>query len=424
MITVVGEVLVDLIEHSPGQPVAYPGGSPANVAVALARLGRPVNLLTQLGDDPYGRLLLAHLRDNGVELAPGSRLDSAPTSTARTKLDADGHASYAFDISWRRLTAGADQGTAAGQPGTAAGRHGTAAAGQPGTAAGRHGTAAGGQPGTAAGGQPGTAAGGQPGTAGWQPGTAGGRHGAAGGSDSAAGGQPDSAAATCVHTGSLAAMLAPGADDVAAVVRAARETSMVSFDPNCRPSVIGDPAIARERVAALVAVSDIVKVSLDDLAWLYPGRSYRDVGRDWLDQGAGLVVVTLGGDGAWALAGHPEAGHPEAGRCEVAVDAYPVEVVDTVGAGDAFTAGLLSALDGADLLGAARRPALAAIDAATLTDVLLFASRVAAATCARHGADPPTPADLPTPHPPGPSPTGPSPPDPSPIKGLGTRFDL
>ena len=90
VITVVGEALVDLIEDAPGDPVAHPGGSPANVAVALARLGRSVNLLTQLGDDAHGQLLLAHLRDNGVR--PGTRLAAglrraparpAPTS-ART----------------------------------------------------------------------------------------------------------------------------------------------------------------------------------------------------------------------------------------------------------------------------------------------------------------------------------------------------
>jgi fructokinase len=76
------------------------------------------------------------------------------------------------------------------------------------------------------------------------------------------------------------------------------------------------------------------------------------------------------------------------------VDAYPVRVVDTVGAGDAFTAGLLSALGRADLLGVARRTALPAIDDATLADVLTFAARVAAVTCGRRGADPPTLAEL------------------------------
>lgn len=301
MITVVGEILVDLIEDRPGHTVAYPGGSPANVAVALARLGGEVHLLTQLGDDVNGRLLLDHLRDNGVDLAPGSLLDCARTSSARTSLSPDGEASYTFDIVWQHVSAPATH-----------------------------------------------------------------------------------PAATCVHTGSLAALLSPGADDVAALVRAIRQTSMISFDPNLRPAMIEDVRTARDRVEVMIAASDIVKVSSDDLAFLHPRRSYRDVAREWLGMGAGLVVVTRAGDGAWACTG----------RGERTVDAHPVDVVDTVGAGDAFTAGLLWALGQSDLLGPNRREALSAIDDATLTEVLTFASRVAAITCGRRGADPPTKADL------------------------------
>jgi len=302
--TVVGEILLDLIEHPVGRTVAHPGGSTANVAIALARLGRSVNLLTQLSDDQHGDLLRAHLRDNGVNLAPGSLLDCPRTSTARTTLTADGHANYTFDIEWQRFT-----GLAAG----------------------------------------------------WLDRTV-----------------------DCVHTGSLAAMLPPGADDVATLMHAARQTSMISYDPNCRPSLIDDPRSARDRVETLVATSDIVKTSLDDLAWLYPQRPYQDVGHDWVDRGVGIAVVTLGGDGAWACTRYRE----------TRVAAYPIRVVDTVGAGDAFTAGLLTALSRTDLLGAARREALHPIDDATLVHVLSFASRVAAMTCGRRGADPPTLADL------------------------------
>lgn len=304
MITVIGEILMDLIEHQ-GRGEAHPGGSPANVAVALARLGESVSLLTQLGDDQYGNQLLAHLRDNGVDLAPGSLVDCPRTSTAQTSLGSDGQASYTFDITWRRFAASAVD---------------------------------------------------------W----------------------PDPTVA-CLHVGSLAAMLAPGADDVAAMVQAAGENSLVSFDPNCRPSLI-DRDWARDRVAMLVANSDIVKASLDDLAWLYPGRTHQQVGQDWLERGANLVVVTMGGDGVWA----------RTRELEMALPAPPVDVADTVGAGDAFTAGMLSALGRADLLDVTRRTALAAIDDATLTDVLTFASRVAAITCSRRGADPPTAMDLAT----------------------------
>ena len=94
----------------------------------------------------------------------------------------------------------------------------------------------------------------------------------------------------------------------------------------------------------------------------------------------------MGGQGAWACTR----------QGEISVSAYPVQVVDTVGAGDAFTAGLLCALGRADLLGVTRREGLRAIADNTLTDVLTFAARVAAITCGRRGADPPMLRDLPT----------------------------
>ncbi len=300
MITVVGEALVDLIEGPPGGPEAHPGGSPANVAVALARLGEDVGLLTQLGDDPHGRLLLEHLRANGVRLAAGSLLDAAPTSVARTTLRPDGQADYAFDVAWRGFDAAVD------------------------------------------------------------------------------------AAAACVHTGSIATFLDPGAAHVADLLRAARATATVSYDPNCRPSLMGDPTAAVRRVEGLAALSDVVKVSQEDLAWLYPGRRHDEIGRAWLALGARLVVVTLGADGAWG----------STARAAVTVSPVPVRVVDTVGAGDAFTAGLLHACRAAGLLGAANRDRLAGVDVPGLAGMLAFASQVAGITCARRGADPPTLAEL------------------------------
>ncbi|TDC65502.1 carbohydrate kinase [Micromonospora sp. KC207] len=302
MITVVGESLVDLIEEPTGEAIAYPGGSPANVAVALARLGEPTTLLTQLGDDAYGRLLRAHLAGSGVRLDPASVSDLPRTSVARTQLGADGQARYDFAIDWRSFP---DIGAVA-------------------------------------------------------------------------------SGSACLHTGSLATVLEPGAGDVLALARERRATTMISFDPNCRPSLTGDAARARRRVEELVAISDLVKVSREDLDWLHPGRSSERVAREWLALGASLVVVTLGAEGALAVTA----------REEIRVAAPRVTVVDTVGAGDAFTAGLLSALRARDLLGAARRPALRAAGPETLAAVLGDAARVAAWTCGRRGADPPTRAEL------------------------------
>jgi fructokinase len=110
-VLVVGEALVDIVGNGPGSgqasgrngkngTKATPGGSPANVAVGLARLGLPTELVTRFGTDPYGDQLGAHLVGNGVQLAPGSVEPGFRTSTATATLDAAGVASYQFDITW------------------------------------------------------------------------------------------------------------------------------------------------------------------------------------------------------------------------------------------------------------------------------------------------------------------------------------
>ncbi|MGS2619919.1 hypothetical protein ACVCAH_36410, partial [Micromonospora sp. LZ34] len=80
-----------------------------------------------------------------------------------------------------------------------------------------------------------------------------------------------------------------GPHKVLALVRRTRPSTMISFDPNCRPSVTSDPIGARERINAFVRLSDVVKVSGDDLDWIYPGRPYQEAGRRWLALGAHVV---------------------------------------------------------------------------------------------------------------------------------------
>ena len=93
----VGEALMDVVERD-GMETAYAGGSVANVAVALARLGRPVRLVTALGADEYGATIRIHLAASGVEL---TATPTAHTSTARARIEADGSATFRFDIDWR-----------------------------------------------------------------------------------------------------------------------------------------------------------------------------------------------------------------------------------------------------------------------------------------------------------------------------------
>jgi fructokinase len=183
-----------------------------------------------------------------------------------------------------------------------------------------------------------------------------------------------------VHTGSIGAALEPGATLVEALLTQLRPSTTVSFDPNVRPQLMGDPADARARVERLVALADVVKASDEDLAWLYPDATVAQILERWLALGPALVVVTRGAHGADALAA--------AGTAHV--DAPPTEVADTIGAGDSFMAGLLAALGDRDLLGGHRRPHLHAITRVELEAVCLLAARCAAITVSRQGADPPT----------------------------------
>jgi fructokinase len=177
----------------------------------------------------------------------------------------------------------------------------------------------------------------------------------------------------------------PGADVLQRLLAGAGQRLTVSYDPNCRPLLMGSPDAVRGRIEGLVALADVVKASADDLDWLLPGHPLERVAEAWLAKGPSLVVITLGPAGL--LAATRRAGVlRRPGRV--------VEVADTVGAGDACMAAILAGLHRRDLLGAARRPALQALDGDTLTALADEAILAAALTCTRRGADPPTAAEL------------------------------
>ncbi|MEV6109918.1 carbohydrate kinase [Streptomyces sp. NPDC051940] len=185
-------------------------------------------------------------------------------------------------------------------------------------------------------------------------------------------GLPDRLA--CLHTGSLALMMAPGAELVEELLREVRPRTTVSLDPNVRPLLI-DPALYRARLPKWCEVADIVRVSDDDLAHLAPDRTPEQAADDWHALGARLVVVTLGASGVFA----------SLDGTRLRVPSPRTTVVDTVGAGDAFTAGLLHALRSAGELGAR----LDTLTADVLRAALETGTRVAAATVAVRGANPP-----------------------------------
>lgn len=189
-----------------------------------------------------------------------------------------------------------------------------------------------------------------------------------------------------VHTGSIGATLEPGGSGVVQIVKSQRASgASISYDPNARPSIMGEPGDVLDRIEELIALSHIVKASDEDIAWLYPGLSDDDVLSLWLESGVSLVVITKGAQGVIARTRHQEVSRPT----------RATHVEDTIGAGDSFMAGLLVALHRRDLLGAgaSQLPSLSADD---LADCVDFALQCAAITVSRVGANPPTQADLDT----------------------------
>jgi fructokinase len=181
-----------------------------------------------------------------------------------------------------------------------------------------------------------------------------------------------------LHTGSLAAWTEPGADRIAALMERMRTDVLVSYDPNVRPKLLGTPEKVRPMVARSVAAAHVVKASDDDVRWLYPDEQIDDVARRWVAAGPELVVITRGAAGASAFT--------KTGL-EISRPGIPIQLVDTVGAGDAFTAGLL---DGLASGGFCRPGALAGISGSRLAEIIDRAILAAAITCERPGADPPT----------------------------------
>jgi len=296
-VVVLGEALIDIVTTSAGA-AERPGGSPANVAVALGRLGRRTALVARVADDERGHVLTRWLSASGVNLHPAG--SPAHTATARATIDAVGNATYDFDIDWILPS------------------------------------------------------------------------------------PVEVPAARIFHTGSVAATLAPGADEVRASVARARSTSLVSYDPNLRPALTGGVEDARARVEALVSLSDVVKASAEDAEWLYPGVPPLDVARAWLALGAGLAVITDGDAGSFGVTA----------RTIIEIPAEPTRVVDTVGAGDTFMGTLLDGIlnipgDVGEL-----RSAVRALDDARLPPLLHRAAAAAAITVGREGMDPPTREDL------------------------------
>lgn len=179
-----------------------------------------------------------------------------------------------------------------------------------------------------------------------------------------------------LHFGSFSLAEEPCGSAFEALMQREQRDRAISLDVNVRPTLIRNRDGYLARIDRLVAMSDLVKLSEDDLAWLAPGEAFEPRARRWLAKGAGLVVLTRGAGGAAAISA----------RASAEIPGVTVRVADTIGAGDTFTAAMLARLNQLGLLG---KPAIAGLDSGHLSDVLAFAAKAAAITVSRPGADPP-----------------------------------
>jgi fructokinase len=180
-----------------------------------------------------------------------------------------------------------------------------------------------------------------------------------------------------VHAGSIALFLQPGAAHIAAALGTRPPGVLVSIDPNVRPAIIGDRADARVAFDRYVELADVVKLSDEDAAWLYPGESPGWVLDRLLTAGVSLAALTRGGEGA--VIATP--------MNRVEVESLPVDVRDTVGAGDSFMAALLAGVLRSET-------PVGAVDQDDLERIGSFAAAAAAVTVGRVGADLPTADDI------------------------------
>jgi len=301
LFTVIGEILMDFtpLGGDPGlmRFQARAGGSPANVAVGLARLGVRVEFAGKVSTDFFGRYLVQHLEKEGVGTRFLSR-SPAHSTLAFVAFDQDGP-SFTF---YRAGTADTQLGSEE---------------------------------------------------------------------------LPRSIDESDVlHFGSISLLASSTSETVLALVDRLRGGCLLSLDPNIRPSLIADAGAYRRTLDRAFRAADILKVSTEDLRWLTPGCSPESAAAQLLALGPVLVVVTLGRNGCYA----------RMPTGEIRVPAPRVDVADTVGAGDAFSSGLLARLA---VVGLTSRPSLEQAGSATVQEVLEFATATAALTCTRTGADPP-----------------------------------
>ena len=179
-----------------------------------------------------------------------------------------------------------------------------------------------------------------------------------------------------LHFGAISLIPEPCGSTYEALMTREHEKRVISFDPNIRPGFIKDKEAHRARMLRMAAMSDIVKFSDEDLDWFGMEGSHEELAGQWLARGAKLVVITKGADGADGYTAHGK----------VSVGGEKVTVVDTVGAGDTFDAGVLASLKLNNLL---TKEAVATLSEDAVRAALALGAKAAAVTVSRAGANPP-----------------------------------
>lgn len=303
-ITTLGELLIDLTqngadENGNGKFTAFPGGAPANVAVAASRLGATAGFIGKVGNDAFGRSLADTLKKDNVDTSGLFFDDEEPTTMAIVAVDESGEREFSF-----YRNPGADTQL------TAEEAIGALAKDLP----------------------------------------------------------------KILHVGSLSMTTSPSKEACEAAVKYAKENgAAISYDPNYRAALWDSEERAIEMMKALLPFADILKVSDEEMVMLTGVDDFEEGSRILAGYGAGLVLVTLGGDGVFVRMGEKTAKVP----------GFSVKVADTNGAGDTFLGAMLmqiatGSLESDDVW-------------AQLLEMVRYANKAASLTCSRHGAIPAMP---------------------------------
>ena len=184
-----------------------------------------------------------------------------------------------------------------------------------------------------------------------------------------------------LHFGAISLIPDPCGGTYEALMAREHKSRVISLDPNIRPGFIKDKAAHHARIMRMAAQSDIIKFSDEDLEWFGMHGDHDALAARWLEMGPKLVVITKGADGADAYTKN----------IKVTVPSQRVTVVDTIGAGDTFDAGVLASLKRDNLLTKAQ---VADLDETAIRNALTLAAKIAAVTVSRAGANPPWASEI------------------------------